>query len=122
MSWYLIEMPDGALMPYVTETDIGMVCGWGEMPKRKVDLDELLGVADECDEADVDGVTDWAARMSCDPFEWTCARCGKTYTNPFFTSYPREFWKDNKKRVGEVCEECRNEVDDKSSSIRKEKK
>lgn len=60
--------------------------------------------------------------MSCYPFEWTCARCGKTYTNPFFTSYPREFWKDNKKRVGEVCEECRNEVDDKSSSIRKEKK
>lgn len=40
--------------------------------------------------------------MSCDPFEWTCARCGKTYSNPFFTSYPREFWKDNKKRVGEV--------------------
>lgn len=39
--------------------------------------------------------------MSCDPFEWVCARCGKTYTNPFFTSYPREFWKDNKKRVGE---------------------
>ena len=24
--------------------------------------------------------------------------------------------------IGEVCEECRNEVDDKSSSIRKEKK
>lgn len=63
MSWYLIEMPDGALTPYVTETDIGMVCGWGEMPKREVDLDELLGVADECDEADVDGVTDWAARI-----------------------------------------------------------
>ena len=43
MSWYLIEMPDGAPTPYVTETDSGMVCGWGEMPKRKVDLDELLG-------------------------------------------------------------------------------
>lgn len=57
MSWYLIEMPDGALTPYATETDIGMVCGWGEMPKRKVDLDELLAVAD------VDGVTDWAARI-----------------------------------------------------------
>lgn len=57
MSWYLIEMPDGAPTPYVTETDSGMVCGWGEMPKRKVDLDELLGVAD------VDGVTDWAARI-----------------------------------------------------------
>lgn len=51
--------------------------------------------------------------MSCDQFEWTCARCGKTYTNPFFTSYPREFWKDNKKRVGEVCERCRDEVDSK---------
>lgn len=47
MGWYLIELPDGAPMPYATETDSGMVCGWGEMPKRKVDLDELLGVADE---------------------------------------------------------------------------
>ena len=45
MSWYLIEMPDGALTPYATETD------------------ELLAVADECDAADVDGVTDWAARI-----------------------------------------------------------
>ena len=42
--------------------------------------------------------------MSCDPYEWTCARCGKTHCNPFFTCYPREFWKDNKKRAGEVCE------------------
>ncbi len=50
--------------------------------------------------------------MSCDPFELTCARCGKTYSNPFFTRYHREFWKDNKKRVGEVCERCRDEVDD----------
>lgn len=41
--------------------------------------------------------------MSYDPFEWTCARCGKTYSNPFFMSYPREFWKDNKKRVGDVA-------------------
>ena len=63
MSWYLIEMPDGPLTPYVTETDSGMVFGWGEMPKRKVDLDELLGIADECDAADVDGSTDWAARI-----------------------------------------------------------
>nr|DAO90685.1 MAG TPA: hypothetical protein [Caudoviricetes sp.] len=63
MGWYLIELPDGAPTPYATETDSGMVCGWGEMPKRKVDLDELLGVADECDAADVDGVTDWAARI-----------------------------------------------------------
>lgn len=61
MSWYLIEMPDGALTPYVTETDSGMACGWGEMPKRKVDLDELLAVADECDASDVD--TDWAERI-----------------------------------------------------------
>ena len=22
-----------------------------------------------------------------------------------------EFWKENKKRVGEVCEKCRNEID-----------
>lgn len=49
--------------------------------------------------------------MSYDPYEWTCARCGRTYRNPFFVICPREFWKDNKKRVGEVCEECRNEVD-----------
>ena len=49
--------------------------------------------------------------MSCDPYKWTCARCGKTHCNPFFTCYPREFWKDNKKRSGEVCEKCRNEID-----------
>ena len=63
MSWYLIEMPDGVLTPYATETDSGTVFGWGEMPKRKVDLDELLAVADECDAADVDGSTDWAGRI-----------------------------------------------------------
>ena len=34
-------------------------------------------------------------------------------------SYPREFWKDNKKRVGDVCEECRDEVDDKNVRSRK---
>lgn len=39
MSWYLIELPDGVLTPYATETDSGTVFGWGEMPKRKVDLD-----------------------------------------------------------------------------------
>ena len=49
--------------------------------------------------------------MSCDPYEWTCARCGRTHCNPFFVSYPREFWKDNKKRAGEVCEKCRDEID-----------
>lgn len=63
MSWYLIELPDGALTPYVDVKEIGTLYGWGEMPKRKVDLDELLAVADECDAADVDGVTDWAARI-----------------------------------------------------------
>ena len=63
MSWYLIELPDGVLTPYAIDTGSGIVCGWGKMPKRKVDLDELLGVADECDAADVDGVTDWAARI-----------------------------------------------------------
>ena len=41
----------------------------------------------------------------------SCERCGRTYRNPFFTCYPREFWKDNKKRAGEVCEKCRNEID-----------
>lgn len=49
--------------------------------------------------------------MSCDSFEWTCKRCGRTYRDPFFTCYPREFWKDNKKCVGEVCEKCRDEID-----------
>lgn len=63
MSCYIIELADCAPTPYATETDSGMVCGWGEMPKRKVDLDELLAVADECDAADVDGVTDWAERI-----------------------------------------------------------
>nr|DAU37682.1 MAG TPA: MqsA [Caudoviricetes sp.] len=50
--------------------------------------------------------------MSCSSFEWTCARCGKTYTHPFSVSHIREFWKDNKKRVGEVCKECCAKVDD----------
>lgn len=61
MSWYLIEMPDGELTPYVIEADIGTVNVWGKTPKRKVNLDELLAVADECDGADVD--TDWAVRI-----------------------------------------------------------
>lgn len=30
---------------------------------RAIDRDELLKVADECEEADVDGVVDWAARI-----------------------------------------------------------
>lgn len=58
--------------------------------------------------------------MSCDPYEWTCARCGKMHCNPFFTCYPREFWKDNKKCVGEVCEKCRDEID--YSNVREEQK
>jgi len=63
MSWYLIEMPDGALAPYATETNSGTIYGWGLMPKRKVDLDDLLKVADECERADVDGVIDWAEQI-----------------------------------------------------------
>lgn len=47
MSWYLIELPDGALTPYAAETDSGTVYGWGEMPKRKIDLEELQRIADE---------------------------------------------------------------------------
>lgn len=39
--------------------------------------------------------------------------------HPFFTSYPREFWKGNKKRVGDVCERCRDEVDDENVRRRK---
>lgn len=50
MSWYLIELPDGALTPYATETDSGTLYGWGDMPKRKVDLNELLGIADDLEE------------------------------------------------------------------------
>lgn len=46
MSWYLIELTDGALTPYATETESGMAYGWGEMPKRKVDLDELWEVVE----------------------------------------------------------------------------
>ena len=55
--------------------------------------------------------------MSCDSFEWTCERCGKTYSNPFFTSYPREFWKDNKKRVGEVLGLCQNPAKNKRGEL-----
>lgn len=57
MSCYIIELADCALTPYAIETESGTEYGWGLMPKRKVDLDELLRVAD------VDGVTDWAARI-----------------------------------------------------------
>ena len=53
MSWYLIELPDGSLTPYAAETDSGTVYGCGDMPKRKVDLDELLRIADDL-EAELD--------------------------------------------------------------------
>lgn len=46
MGLYIIELTDGALTPYATETEGGMAYGWGEMPKRKVDLDELLEVVE----------------------------------------------------------------------------
>lgn len=36
------------------------VAGWNA---RAIDRDELLKVADECDRAAVDGVTDWAERI-----------------------------------------------------------
>ena len=38
----------------------GVVAGWNA---RAIDRDDLLKVADECDRADVDGVTDWAKRI-----------------------------------------------------------
>mgnify|MGYP004494257085 CR=1 FL=1 len=72
MSWYLIELPDDALTPYATETEGGTVYGWGDMPKRKVDLDELLAVADERDAADAD--TDWAERIRKAVGEWQSSR------------------------------------------------
>lgn len=49
MSCYIIELADCALTPYAIETESGTEYGWSLMPKRKVDLDELLRVADECD-------------------------------------------------------------------------
>ena len=51
MSCYIVELADCALTPYAIETESGTEYGWGLMPKRKVDLDELLRVADECDAA-----------------------------------------------------------------------
>lgn len=55
--------------------------------------------------------------MSCDSYEWTCARCGKAWPDSYHVSYPREFWKDNKKQTGDVCEECRNELDNKQRTF-----
>lgn len=45
MSCYIIELADCALTPYAIETESGTEYGWGLMPKRKVDLDELLRIA-----------------------------------------------------------------------------
>ena len=36
------------------------IAGWNS---RATNLDELLKVADECERADVDGVTDWVERI-----------------------------------------------------------
>ena len=60
MGCCIVDLPDDSLTPYATETESGTVYGWGEMPKRAIDLDELLAVADECDAA---GGTVWAARI-----------------------------------------------------------
>lgn len=38
----------------------GALAGWNA---RAIDLDDLLKVADECERADIDGVTDWAKRI-----------------------------------------------------------
>ena len=63
MGLYLIELPDDALTPYVRETEDGLLYGWGEMPRRVIDVSDLLAVADECEAADVDGCTDWPQRI-----------------------------------------------------------
>ena len=86
MSWYLIELPDGAPTPYATETDSGMVCGWGEMPKRRVDLDELLRIADDLE-----------AELDCPDYEY--------YPNILFAEdvlkFEREMAARIRKAVGE---------------------
>ncbi len=46
MSCYIIELADCALTPYAIETESGTEYGWGLMPKRKVDLDEPITMAD----------------------------------------------------------------------------
>ena len=58
MSWYLIELPDGALTPYADETEGGTVYGWGEMPRQKVDIDALREIADEIERPY--GIPSWA--------------------------------------------------------------
>lgn len=55
MGWYIIELADGSVTPYARETGDGIAYGWGLMPKRKVDLDELLRIADELEMDYFDG-------------------------------------------------------------------
>ena len=61
MGYYIVELADCALTPYATETESGIEYGWGLMPKRKVDLDELLSIANELDACGIDA--DWAERI-----------------------------------------------------------
>ena len=42
------------------EDDDAAIAAWN---RRAIDRDELLKIEEECDEADVDGVSDWAARI-----------------------------------------------------------
>lgn len=42
------------------EDDGAVIAAWN---RRAIDIDELLAVADECDDADVDGISDWAERI-----------------------------------------------------------
>ena len=86
-------------------------------------MPEALARTGICEETIRCGLTDEAAASNQTQEVNIVYR--KVDTNLNFVDREKEvekFWKDNKKRVGEVCEECRNEVDDKSSSIRKEKK
>lgn len=73
MSWYLIELPDGALTPYATETEGGTLYGWGDMPKRRVDLDELLAVADDLDSGWAEFFEELIACEDVDKFEQSMA-------------------------------------------------
>ena len=43
-----------------SEDDDAVVSAWN---RRAIDLDELLAVADECEASEVDGASDWAARI-----------------------------------------------------------
>lgn len=60
----LCELTDGELIDFLVET-----VGFNRYTNEDFDegllgrIAELLAVADECDVADVDGVSDWAARI-----------------------------------------------------------